>query len=280
MQIIKNIKKMQHISRALALKGKTIGFVPTMGYLHEGHVSLLEKARKQNDIVVLSIYVNPTQFGPKEDLNKYPRDIKKDTKIAQECEVDIVFLPFDKEMYPKGFSTFVAVDGVTNNLCGTSRPGHFKGVATIVAKLFNSVSPDVAYFGQKDVQQCAVVKRLVSDLDMAIKIKVEPIKREKDGLAISSRNVYLSKSEREDAKVLYKALSIARQMVKDGERSSLKIITKAKKMITKFRSAKIDYVKIVSNDTMQDIKKVQKRSVMAVAVSIGKTRLIDNIKLR
>ncbi|MDD4203290.1 MAG: pantoate--beta-alanine ligase [Candidatus Omnitrophica bacterium] len=279
MRIIKSPAKMHEICRSFSAKGKTIGFVPTMGYLHQGHVSLLEKARKENDIVILSIYVNPTQFGPKEDLKKYPRDIGNDKKLAKRSKTDIIFIPSDKDMYPQGYGTFVDVGSVTNNLCGISRPGHFKGVATIVTKLFNIVIPNIAYFGQKDVQQCAVIKKLVSELNMFVKIKVLPIKRENDGLAISSRNVYLSEKEREDSRILCSALYYAKKSVKHGQRSSDKIIAKAKKMILSKRSAKIDYVKIVSQDTMKDIDKVEKKAVMAIAVFIGKTRLIDNIVL-
>jgi pantoate--beta-alanine ligase len=260
-------------------EGLSIGFVPTMGALHRGHVSLAAKARLDNDIAVMSIFVNPAQFGPKEDLKKYPRDIKRDRMIAGEAGVDILFYPSVGLMYPQGYKTYVDVEDITTGLCGSSRPGHFKGVATIVTKLFNIVRPDRAYFGQKDAQQAVVIRKMVKDLDMGIDVKVMPIIREGDGLAMSSRNAYLSADERSDARVLYEALNAARTMVRKGTRDARRIKNAMKRLIKSKRSARIDYISISDLKELKEIKRIKGRALIALAVWIGKTRLIDNIVL-
>jgi pantoate--beta-alanine ligase len=276
MKLIRSIKKMHEFSKKAHLKGKTIGFVPTMGYLHEGHLSLIKKARKENDFVVVSIFVNPIQFGPKEDFKRYPRDLRRDMKLAKQIGTDIIFYPNVKDMYPKGFKTYVNVEELSDKLCGKFRPGHFKGVATVVTKLFNIVCPDIAYFGQKDAQQAIIIKRMVKDLNIPVKIKVLPIIREKDGLAMSSRNVYLNDKERRDALVLYQALNLAKDLIKSGITDTDKIIKKMRKLINKKENAKIDYISIVDMDDLNPIKKISNKCLIALAVWIGKTRLIDN----
>ena len=258
-------------------EGKTIGFVPTMGYLHEGHLSLIRKARKENDYVVISIFVNPAQFGPREDFTKYPRNFLRDKKLARSCGVDSIFYPSAKAMYPQGYKTSVLVEDLSNVLCGARRPGHFRGVTTVVLKLFNIVGPDAAYFGRKDAQQAIIIKKMVEDLNLPVKIKVLPIVREKDGLAMSSRNTYLSKQERENATILYNSLQTAVGMIKSGDKDPRKITAAVRKMIKAKRGARIDYIKIVDFDTLKEVKKIKARSLIAVAVFIGKTRLIDNI---
>ncbi|MFH1853964.1 MAG: pantoate--beta-alanine ligase [Candidatus Omnitrophota bacterium] len=263
----------------LKRKGKVIGFVPTMGYLHEGHRSLIRKARRDTDIVVVSIFVNPLQFGPKEDLEKYPRDPRQDLALCKRSGVDIVFTPYSKIMYPKDFSTYVNVEGLTEGLCGASRPGHFRGVATVVTKLFNIVSPDIAYFGQKDAQQATVIKKMAGDLDMPVKIKVMPTVREKDGLAMSSRNAYLNPDERVKAIFLYKSLRLAGELYKKGETSPREIITKMRKLLLEQKAITIDYISIVDPEKLVDVKRICGRVLVAAAVRIGKTRLIDNIIL-
>jgi pantoate--beta-alanine ligase len=251
-----------------------------MGYLHKGHLSLMKKARKETDIVIISIFVNPTQFGPHEDYTQYPRDLEKDTQLAKAVGVDVVFVPTVAAMYPQGFSTFVNVEEITDCLCGQSRPGHFRGVTTVVMKLFNLVKPDIAYFGQKDAQQAIVIKRMVKDLDMDIKIKVLPIVRESDGLAMSSRNTYLNLQERKDATVLFHALQRARTMVASGVREPRKIISNMKRIIRQKQSAKIDYVAVVDTENLKTLKRISGEVLIALAVWIGKTRLIDNIIIR
>ena len=256
---------------------KTIGFVPTMGYLHEGHLSLMRQAKKDCDISVISIFVNPTQFGPREDYKKYPRNIKRDERLARSVGVDAIFYPTVKQMYPQGYLAYVNVEELTGVLCGKSRPGHFRGVTTIVAKLFNIVQSDIAYFGQKDAQQAIVIQKMVKDLDMPIKIKIMPIIREPDGLAMSSRNTYLNPQERIDALVLSQSLKKARQMVRQGKRSSKKIILQMRRMIAAKKTAKIDYISCVRLDSLEPVSQIKGKILIALAVWIGKTRLIDNI---
>ncbi len=263
----------------LKKKNRLIGFVPTMGYLHKGHLSLMRQARKDTDVVVVSIYVNPAQFGPREDFKKYPRDLERDLRLCSSVGVDIVFNPDNREMYPEGYTTYVNLERLTDKLCGASRPGHFKGVATIVTKLFNIVHPDIAYFGQKDAQQAIIMHRMTRDLNFPIKIKVMPIIRERDGLAMSSRNIYLSPEEREEAIVLYKALCKAKRMIGSGERNSKKIKSAMRGIIEKAKAARIDYISIVDLENLEDIEKVAGKVLIALAVWIGKTRLIDNIIL-
>jgi pantoate--beta-alanine ligase len=257
-------------------QGLTVGLVPTMGYLHEGHASLIKAARANNDKVVVSIFVNPMQFGPKEDLASYPRDLDKDSALCESLGVDIIFHPEPEEMYHEGFSSFVDMTVLTQELCGLSRPVHFRGVCTVVNKLFNIVQPDRAYFGQKDAQQLAVIRHMVDDLNMDIEIVGCPIIREEDGLAKSSRNTYLSAEERKAALILSKSIKLGQEMVEKGETDTAKVVNAMKELISTEPLAKIDYVKAVDGLTMQQISKVQKPMLVAIAVYIGKTRLIDN----
>jgi pantoate--beta-alanine ligase len=257
-------------------QGLTVGLVPTMGYLHEGHASLIKAARANNDKVVVSIFVNPMQFGPKEDLASYPRDLDKDSALCESLGVDIIFHPEPEEMYHDGFSSFVDMTVLTQELCGLSRPVHFRGVCTVVNKLFNIVQPDRAYFGQKDAQQLAVIRHMVDDLNMDIEIVGCPIIREDDGLAKSSRNTYLSAEERKAALILSKSIKLGQEMVEKGETDTTKVVEAMKELISTEPLAKIDYVKAVDGLTMQQISKVQKPMLVAIAVYIGKTRLIDN----
>lgn len=277
MKIISNPEKLNKIIKQAVCKRKTIGFVPTMGALHLGHLSLIKQAAKDNDVVVVSIFVNPAQFSPQEDLKKYPRPLKQDLKLCRKSGVDLVFVPPDKMMYPRGFSTFVEVEGLSNKLCGIYRPGHFRGVATVVAKLLNIVSADILYLGQKDAQQAMIIKKMISDLNFPVKVKIMPTIRENDGLALSSRNIYLDKEQRKEALVLSKALSLARSLVDNGQRDVARIISRMKELIKKKKQAKIDYVAIVDLDKLQNVKKIGKNCLIALAVKFGKTRLIDNV---
>lgn len=257
--------------------GKTIGFVPTMGYLHEGHLSLLRIAKEENDCVVLSIFVNPTQFAPNEDYNQYPRDIEKDLSLAKDVSVDCVFIPNNNEIYTNDFQTYVEVKDMTQALCGISRPTHFRGVTTIVMKLFNIVRPDNAYFGQKDAQQSLVIKRMVKELNMDVKINVCPIVRESDGLAMSSRNKYLSKEQRSQAIILNQSLKKAKVLIQSGERNSKTIYDLIYKMIKSQNTASIDYISIVDENTLKDVDIINKNVLIALAIKFGNTRLIDNV---
>ena len=280
MKIFKNPEEVQKYLISEKMNRKKISFVPTMGYLHEGHLSLMRQGRKYGDILVVSIFVNPTQFGPNEDLDRYPRDFEGDVEKCKSVGVDVIFYPTNENMYPENFQTYVTVEKVTKNLCGLSRPTHFRGVATVVAKLFNIVQPDYAFFGEKDFQQLVVIKQMVRDLNFPIKIIGCPIVREPDGLAMSSRNAYLSSEERKQALCLYKSILKVKELFEKGERNSQKLIEAAKSVITKHPLAKIDYVKIVDINTMEDIEgEINKDALYAVAVWIGKTRLIDNCKL-
>jgi len=236
----------------------------------------MRRAHKDTDIVVISIFVNPTQFGPGEDFKKYPRSFKKDKVLANTVGVDVIYYPDAKDMYPADYSTFVGVQGLTEGLCGASRPGHFTGVTTIVAKLFNAVQPDIAYFGQKDAQQAIVIRKMVKDLNMPLKVKVPAIVREKDGLAISSRNSYLTNSERKDASVLYKSLMEARRLVRKGVKDPSRIKSAIQKMLRSKKKIKIDYIGIVDMKDLKNVKRIRQRTLIALAVRVGKTRLIDN----
>lgn len=279
---IRLIKKTEELRKELMRfrrKGLLVGLVPTMGALHAGHLSLVKRAAKENDGVVVSIFVNPLQFGANEDFKAYPRDLKKDMQLLEGL-ADIVFAPGADELYKKDFCTFVEVQGLSEGLCGSSRPGHFRGVATVVAKLFNIVGPDTAYFGQKDAQQALVIRKMVSDLNIPVGLKVMPIVREKDGLAMSSRNAYLSKEERKDASVLYQALRSAQRMVDTGCRETEKIKEALRNFIGHTASARIDYIEIVDKDALQPLKTVEQEALLLLAVFIGKTRLIDNASLR
>lgn len=276
MRVLERINDVRSIVKEWKAQGLKVGFVPTMGYLHEGHESLIKKATDENDKVVVSIFVNPIQFGPKEDLSTYPRDLEQDSKICERAGVSIIFQPKNEEIYFEDFSTYVDMKGLTSGLCGKSRPTHFRGVCTIVTKLFNIVSPHRAYFGEKDAQQLAVIKRMVRDLNIDIEIIGCPIVREEDGLAKSSRNTYLSKAEREAAIILNKSLKVAKEKIEQGERSSEKIIKIVKDIIESEKLAKIDYIEVVDSFSMESVDKIENSILVAIAVFIGKTRLIDN----
>ncbi|MDU2065689.1 MAG: pantoate--beta-alanine ligase [Sporomusaceae bacterium] len=280
MEIITTVAALREKVKQAHREGKSLGLVPTMGYLHDGHLTLAQTARSENDIVVLSIFVNPLQFGQGEDFAAYPRDLACDSQKAATAGVDFVFAPSVEEMYPFGYEnmmTFVEVKGLTEGLCGQSRPGHFRGVATVVTKLFQIAQPDKAYFGQKDAQQVAVIKKLVADLNMDITIVTVPIVREKDGLALSSRNVYLNQAERSAALVLSKSLALAKRRLQAGERNSEKLLGAMRALIEAEPLAQIDYAVIVDNQTLAPLPKVQDSALIALAVRIGRTRLIDNI---
>ncbi|MCX5692871.1 MAG: pantoate--beta-alanine ligase [Candidatus Omnitrophica bacterium] len=279
MKVYKSISSLIKKVREVKKQGYKIGLVPTMGFLHKGHMSLIRKARKDTDYIIVSIFVNPAQFGPKEDLKRYPVDLKRDFMLCEREGVDIIFTPEAKEMYPNGYATYVNVEKITDTLCGASRPGHFRGVSTVVAKLFNITMPDIAYFGRKDAQQAIIIKRMTEDLNMGVKIKVMPIVREKDGLAMSSRNVYLNRKERCRSQSICKSLKSAKELFNSGERESKKIINKIKRVIDNQPDTKIDYVAIVDTKDLKDIKRISGEALVAVAVWIGKTRLIDNIIL-
>ncbi len=276
LKVIESVKAMQSHCERLRLAGKKISFVPTMGYFHEGHLSLMKEARRTADHVVVSIYVNPTQFGPKEDFSKYPRDFDRDAAMAKSVGVDVIFFPPNSEMYPEGYQTYVNVENVTQNLCGLSRPGHFRGVTTVCCKLFNIVKPHSAIFGRKDYQQLAAIKRMVADLNMDLEIVGMPTFREPDGLAMSSRNVYLNKEERTSALTLVGSLKMAQKLYADGERNAVKIIRQAEKIINNAPFTAIDYIKICDAATLEDVLEIKGEVVMALAVKVGKTRLIDN----
>jgi len=280
MRIVKSIHQLRKILNQTRREGKTIGFVPTMGYFHEGHLSLMRQAKKDNDLCVVSVYVNPTQFGPADDFKQYPRDIKRDSSMVKKENVDILFIPSDNVIYSKSYLTYIDVEKISQPLCGQFRPGHFRGVATIVAKLLNIVKPNVMYLGQKDAQQVVVLKRMVEDLNFSVKIKVVATKREADGLAMSSRNKYLSSKERQDATVLYKALCEAQGMIKDGKLSAVKVKAAISSMITRNSSGKIQYVECVNADTLENIEVCKGHILIALAVFFGKTRLIDNVFIR
>jgi len=279
MKVVRSISKLRNILKKIKEDRKTVGFVPTMGALHLGHLSLIRKAKKETDFVVVSIFVNPTQFGPSEDYKRYPCNFKKDREILEKEKIDLLFFPFAKTMYPKRFSTYVEETCLSKVLCGEFRPHHFRGVCTVVAKLFNIVEPDISYFGQKDYQQAQIIKRMVRDLNFPIKIKVLPIIREKDGLAMSSRNNYLSCEERKDALCLYQALNRAKELVRKGERNSATVKKEMERIIKSVKKAKIDYIEIVDADNLKEVKKTKGKVLVALAVWIRKARLIDNFLL-
>lgn len=279
MEIYNEIAKVRAKVQEWKRAGLTVGLVPTMGYLHEGHKSLMDAARKQNDRVVVSIFVNPMQFAPNEDFESYPRDLEKDAALCETAGVDLIFHPQAEEMYAQGFCSYVDMNGLTTELCGKSRPIHFRGVQTVVLKLFHIVTPDLAYFGQKDAQQLAVIRRMVKDLNVGTEIIGCPIVREPDGLAKSSRNTYLSESERQAALVLSRSLKVGRALVEAGETDASVVKDAITKEIEKEPLAKIDYVDIVDFDTITEIDKIDTKNgsvLAAIAVYIGRTRLIDN----
>ena len=276
MLIYGQIKQVREAVKEWKREGKSVGFVPTMGYLHEGHKSLIDAARRENDKVVVSIFVNPMQFGPTEDLDSYPRDLNRDAKLCEDAGVDIIFHPEADEMYADGFCSYVDMNGLTTELCGKTRPIHFRGVCTVVSKLFNIVVPDKAYFGQKDAQQLAVIRHMVSDLNFGIEIVGCPIIREEDGLAKSSRNTYLSAQEREAALILSKSLAKGKAALKAGEADAAKIRQIILDEIATEPLAKVDYVEVVDWNTLEPVETVKEPVLVAMAVYIGKTRLIDN----
>ncbi len=280
MKIVSTVKEVREQVKAWRKEGLTVGYVPTMGYLHEGHASLMKKSVEDNDKTVASIFVNPMQFGPTEDLEAYPRDLERDAALCEEIGVDLIFHPEVEEMYEDGFCSFVDMNGLTKGLCGKTRPTHFRGVCTVVNKFFNIVKPDRAYFGQKDAQQLAVIKRMVADLNMDLEIIGCPIVREEDGLAKSSRNTYLSSEEREAALCLSKSIFLAESLVKDGETSAQVIKEKMTKVLEEEPLAKIDYVEAVDSLTIDAVDEVKEGTLIAIAVYIGKTRLIDNTIIR
>ncbi|EAK0955602.1 pantoate--beta-alanine ligase [Campylobacter upsaliensis] len=275
MQIINDIKDLKNIIKKWKNQDLSIGYVPTMGYLHEGHLSLIKKASK-NDKIIVSIFVNPMQFGVNEDLATYPRDLERDAKLCENEGVAVLFTPSVEQMYPKDFSSYVDMNSLTDKLCGAKREGHFRGVCTILMKFFHLITPDVAYFGQKDAQQCAVVKHMVEDLNLDLEIEICPIIREKDGLAKSSRNVYLNEAERKAALVLSRAIFLGENLIQKGERESKIILQAMREELQKESLARIDYIELVNPKTMQNLERIEDSALGALAVYIGKTRLIDN----
>jgi pantoate--beta-alanine ligase len=278
-RVLTSIAEARSASRTARASGKTIGLVPTMGALHAGHLSLVEAARKSCDVVTVSIFVNPTQFGPNEDFARYPRTFDEDCRLLEQAGVDFVFAPPVQEMYPPGVSTFVDVGSVAERLDGASRPGHFRGVATVVAKLFHIVAPDLAFFGQKDAAQAAVLRKMVQDLNLDVELKVCPIVREPDGLAMSSRNRYLNETERRQALVLSRALNAVRRRVEAGEYSSRALLAEGLRVLHEEPAARLDYFSIVNPDTLEDLPDVKQGALIAVAAWIDATRLIDNLLL-
>lgn len=280
MQIVTHIAELKQKIREARARGNTIGVVPTMGYLHEGHLTLMRRARTEQGFVIATLFVNPLQFGPTEDYAVYPRDLSRDSALAESTGINVLFAPSVDEMYPAGNGrtlTFVDVEKITTFLCGASRPGHFRGVATVVTKLFNITEADVAYFGQKDAQQVAVIRRMVADLNMNVKIVPVPIVRESDGLALSSRNQFLSPAQRQAGLVLFRSLTRARALLEDGERDSAVILSAMNELIRQEPMAELDYIAIVDTQTLEPLKQISGDALVALAARFGKTRLIDNL---
>lgn len=276
MQTITHSHTMQEWADAARVRGERIGCVPTMGYLHAGHLSLVGEARRRADRVVVSIFVNPLQFGASEDLERYPHNLERDSELLTAAEVDVLFLPAVTAMYPEGFQTYVEVERVTRDLCGASRPAHFRGVTTVVAKLFNMVKPHVAVFGEKDYQQLVAIRRMAADLSFDIEIVGAPIVREPDGLAMSSRNAYLSAAERQAARCLSRALHATRTQVERGESDALRLLAAARRIVADEPLARLEYAALVDPETLEEISTVHATALLALAVHIGTTRLIDN----
>ena len=276
MEVLNTVDATQKRCEALRLQGKTLALVPTMGFFHEGHLELMRVGKRLADVLVISIFVNPTQFGPQEDLDAYPRDTEGDLAKAREVGVDIVFLPGPEEMYPEGYQTHVEVERVTQHLCGISRPGHFQGVTTVVAKLFNVTKPHIAVFGQKDYQQLTVVSRMVTDLNMDIEIVGVPTVREPDGLAMSSRNSYLTPEQRESALSLKKSLDLAQDMVQQGTKDGKAVKAAVEALIQSYPFTEIDYVTVCDPVSLEEVQRIEGEALLALAVRVGKTRLIDN----
>jgi pantoate--beta-alanine ligase len=280
MKVIKHKRPMQETAENLRAAGEKIGFVPTMGFLHEGHLSLIQLARNNCDILIVSIYVNPTQFAPNEDFDSYPRDFFRDEKLCRQENVDILFYPDDSEMYPKDFRTYVFTEELSRTMCGISRPDHFRGVTTIVSKLFHIVKPHIAVFGQKDAQQVLIIRRMAEDLDFDTEILTGPIIREKDGLALSSRNKYLSAPERAQASSLYKSLLLASELIRQGERDPKVIKNEMKKLLDESDMIRTDYIEIVEYNLLKPVTVITEGVLIALAVYIGGVRLIDNILVK
>lgn len=280
MIVVNKIIEVREFTKKYIINQESIGFVPTMGFLHEGHKSLIDKARKENDKVIVSIFVNPTQFGVGEDLDAYPRDLERDLELCRNAGVDMVFVPQTAEIYFKDTTTKISMETLSEELCGKSRPVHFGGVCTVVAKLFNIVNPTRAYFGEKDAQQLAIIKRMVRDLNFDVEIIGCPIIREQDGLAKSSRNTYLSEEERKAAIILHKSLEIAKTIIENGERNVSIIIENIERVIKSEKLAKIDYIEVVDSKSIQKIEVIEADILVAIAIYIGKTRLIDNFTYR
>ncbi|HID94976.1 MAG TPA: pantoate--beta-alanine ligase [Candidatus Latescibacteria bacterium] len=277
MRIVETISEMQSLADVARSRGHRVGLVPTMGFLHEGHLSLVRLAKQKAGFIVVSIFVNPTQFGPGEDYQEYPRDFNRDCQLLEGLGIDVVFAPSASEMYPPGYLTYVEVEEITRKLCGISRPTHFRGVTTVVTKLFCAVKPHLAVFGQKDAQQVIVIKRMVRDLNFDIDIVVAPTVREPDGLAMSSRNLYLSEQERKDATVLYESLQRAKALIETGERDARRIIDLVEQMISHKKTARIDYVAVVDTERLEPMDRLSGEVLIALAVRFGRARLIDNV---
>jgi len=276
MEVIESISKMKNLAKEWKRQGLSIGFVPTMGYLHEGHLALVRRVKELSDRVVVSIFVNPIQFAPGEDYQRYPRDLERDKALLEKEGVDVLFSPKAQEMYPPGFQTYVEVKELSSGLCGRYREGHFLGVATVVLKLFNIVQPDIAVFGEKDYQQLKVIQRMVQDLNLDVKIISHPTVREEDGLAMSSRNTYLSPEERKSAIALYKALNLAEELINQGERRVATLKEKLKEFIESYPYTKFQYIEFVHPETLKEVERVDEPTLLALAVFVGKARLIDN----
>jgi pantoate--beta-alanine ligase len=277
MRVVKNVSEMQALADEFRNSGSIIGFVPTMGFLHEGHLSLMRNLRKQCDVLVVSIFVNPTQFAANEDLAKYPRDFQRDQQVCRAEKVDVIFYPSNLDMYPPPYHTFIQVENLSEVMCGHSRPDHFKGVATVVAKLFNIIKPHLVIFGEKDYQQAVIIRQMVKDLNFDVQVVTAPIVREADRLAMSSRNKYLSLEEREYAPLLYQSLLEAKKMCQQGVRNPIEIIEKMTTLLGKIPQVRIDYIALVDPETLTAVEKIQSEILIALAVYIGNTRLIDNI---
>lgn len=280
MRIISSVRAMKSAAARLKAGGRTIGLVPTMGYLHQGHLSLVRASKHACDTTVVSIFVNPAQFGPREDLEAYPRHLARDARLLREEGVDILFHPRPEDMYPSGYNTYVEVHGLQNKLCGLSRPIHFRGVCTVVLKLFHIVRPDRAFFGQKDAQQAVIIRRMVRDLDLDVRVDVRPIVRESDGMALSSRNVYLSPEERRAALVLTRSLKEAKISVESGLRSAPAVLSRIRSRIAAEPLARLDYAAVVDPEDLEPLRVIEDRALIALAVVIGRTRLIDNVTVR
>jgi len=279
-KVVKSVAGMKALARRWKKEGKTVGFVPTMGYLHEGHLSLVRESKERTDVTVVSIFVNPAQFGPREDFETYPRDLEKDSAYLRKGGVDCLFCPEAADVYPPGYRTYVEVHGLQDRLCGKSRPGHFRGVATVVLKLFNIVRPDLAFFGAKDAQQVLIIERMAADLDLDVEVVTCPLVREPDGLALSSRNAYLGPEERRAALVLSRSLRWAERAVAAGERDAAKLVAGIRSAIEAEPLSRVDYVEALNPLDLEPVAEIRGDILIALAVFIGSTRLIDNIRLR